>query len=163
MECLVIQAFINYSRPRFLHKDLWICNTEHLFSVIALILVALKMKTTFHRCMLKWISSKVLLREVSPLPYICNVNDGRQFRSSNSRYIQPSATRRYIFLLCVCLCWLLFTYWSAGIPILTFNQCYDFGIVEIMLTTNLATSIWTSGETSLNKTLVSSKKLLIIF
>ena len=35
----------------------------------------------------------------------------------------------------------------------TFNQRYDFGVVEVMSTTNVATSIWTSGETSLNKTL----------
>jgi len=61
------------------------------------------------------------------------------------------------FSLCVCLCWHLTVVYtlSAGIPILTFNQRYDFGVVEVMSTTNLAlaTSIWTSGETSLNKTL----------
>ena len=49
------------------------------------------------------VDAKVLLREVSPLPYIHNVNGGRQFRSSNSRHIQSSATRRCIFL-CVCAC-----------------------------------------------------------
>ena len=45
---------------------------------------------------------------------------------------------------------------SNRIPILTFNQRYDFGIVEVISITDLATSIWTSGETSLNKTLVVS-------
>jgi len=35
----------------------------------------------------------------------------------------------------------LISWHSNRIPILTFNQRYDFGIVEVMSTTNLATSI----------------------
>jgi len=42
---------------------------------------------------------------------------------------------------------------SIRIPILTFNQRYNIGTVEVMSTINLVTSIWLSGETSLNKTL----------
>jgi len=61
------------------------------------------------------------------------------------------------FFVCVPVLTLVYTlirWCSNRISILTFNQRYDFGIVEVMLTTNLEIGIWTSGETSLNKTLV---------
>ena len=102
--------------------------------------------------------SKVLLREVSPLPYIYNVNDGRQFRSSNSSYIHsPAPHGGVFFFVCVPVLTVIYTlisWHSNRISILTFNQSYNFSIVEVMLTTNLEIGIWTSGETSLNKTLV---------
>ena len=47
--------------------------------------------------------------------------------------------------------------WNSNrIPILTFNQRYDFGVVEVMSITNLEIGIWPSGETSLDKTLVGT-------
>jgi len=45
--------------------------------------------------------AKVLLREVSPLSYTHHAKDNPQFRSSNFRHVQSSATQRCIFL-CVC-------------------------------------------------------------
>jgi len=39
------------------------------------------------------------------------------------------------------VCVLVLTVVYTRIPILTFNQRYDFGVVEVMSTTNLATSI----------------------
>ena len=61
------------------------------------------------------------------------------------------------FFVCVSLLTVVYTlisWHSNRIPILTFNQRYDFDIVEVISTTNLETGIWTSRETSLNKTLV---------
>ena len=54
------------------------------------------------------------------------------------------------------MCVLVLTVVYTRIPILTFNQRYDFNIVEVISTTNLETGIWRSGETSLSKTLVST-------
>ena len=85
--------------------------------------------------------------------YIQNVNSDRQFHSSNSRHIHSLAPHGGVFFF-VCVLVLTLTVVYTRIPILTFNQRYDFGVVEVMLTTNLATSISASGETSLNKTLV---------
>ena len=81
-------------------------------------------------------------------------NSDRQFRSFNSRHTHSLAPYGGVFFFeCVSVLTVVYT----RIPILTFNQRYDFGVIEVMSTTNLEIGIWRSGETSLNKTLVWSK------
>jgi len=61
--------------------------------------------------------------------YIHNVNSDCQFRSSNSRHIHSLAPHGGLFFF---VCVLVLTVVYTRIPILTFNQRYDFGQVEVM-------------------------------